>query len=78
MLNLSKFLEHPTGRIVMSVILGFGLASIFKMSCKNKNCIIYKPPNVNDIIGNTYSFNDKCYNYDIKEVKCDKTKKIIS
>jgi len=77
MLHLSKFLEEPTGRIVMSIILGFGLASIFKMSCKDKNCIVYKSPDVNNIVGNTYSFNGKCYNYNIKQVKCDKTKRII-
>jgi hypothetical protein len=77
MLHLSKFLEHPTGRIVMSIILGFGLASIFKMSCKDKNCFVHKSPDVNNIVGNTYSFNGKCYNYNIKEVKCDETKRII-
>ena len=77
MLRLSKFLETSTGRIVMSVILGFGLASLFKMSCKDKNCIVYKPPDINNIIGNTYSFNGKCYNYNIKKVKCDKPKRII-
>jgi len=77
MLRLSKFLETQTGRIVMSVILGFGLASIFKVSCKNKNCIVYRAPDINSINGNTYSFNDKCYNYNIKEVKCDKKKRII-
>lgn len=77
MLRLSKFLETSTGRIVMSVILGFGLASLFKMSCRDKNCIVYKPPDINNIIGNTYSFNGKCYNYNIKQVKCDKTKRII-
>jgi hypothetical protein len=77
MLRLSKFLETQTGRIIMSVILGFGLASIFKVSCKNKNCIVYRAPDINSINGNTYSFNDKCYNYNIKEVKCDKKKRII-
>ena len=77
MLNLSKFIENPTGRIIMSIILGFGLSSLFKMSCKDKNCFVHKSPDVNNIVGNTYSFNGKCYNYNIKEVKCDETKRII-
>jgi hypothetical protein len=78
MLNLSKFIENPTGRIVMSIILGFGLSSLFKMSCKDKNCIIYKSPDLINIKGNIYSFNGECYKYSPKEVKCDKTKRIIN
>lgn len=78
MLHLSKFIENPTGRIIMSIILGFGLASIFKMSCKDKNCIIYKSPDVSNIKGNIYSFNGECYTYTPQEVKCDKSKRIIN
>lgn len=78
MLNLSKFLENSTGRIVMSILLGFGLASVFRLSCKGKNCIIHTAPELNSIEGNIYSFNGKCYNYTPKEVKCNKSKRTIN
>jgi hypothetical protein len=78
MISLSKFIENPTGRILMSIILGFGLSSLFKLSCKDKNCIIYKSPDLINIKGNIYSFNGECYTYNPKEVKCDKTKRIIN
>ena len=34
MLHLSKFIHTPTGKLIMSIIFGFGLASFFRKVCK--------------------------------------------
>jgi len=78
MLQLSKFLETPTGNIIISILLGFGLSTIFKMTCKDKNCVIYtSPDNLNDIKNDIYSFNGNCYQYSPKEVKCNSSKRTV-
>ena len=40
-MHLSKFLHTQSGKMLMSIILGFGLASLFRTVCKEKNCIIF-------------------------------------
>ena len=38
-IQFGKFLHTQTGKIVMSILLGFGLASLFRTVCKNNNCL---------------------------------------
>jgi hypothetical protein len=70
-MHLSKFLHTKIGRYLMSVILGFGLATLFRVVCKDKNCIIKHAPPTDEIDGKTYKFNDKCYTYSSSTKKCD-------
>lgn len=48
---------------IMSIILGLGLASLFRQVCKDDKCKIIKGPNVKDIERNIYKIDDKCYKY---------------
>lgn len=76
--NLSRFLHTPNGRIILSAILGFGLATLFRTICKDKNCLIFKAPPLDEIDDKIYKFNDKCYKYTGVSKKCDTTKQIVS
>ena len=51
-INLGKFVHTETGKIIMSILLGFGLASLFRTVCKGNNCILFRAPPLAD-------FNDK-------------------
>ena len=42
--SFAYILEDNTGRIIISIILGLGLASLFKKVCHGRNCIIIKGP----------------------------------
>ena len=77
MLRLAKFLHGETGRILMSIILGLGLASLFRKVCKGRNCVIQKAPPLDEIDGQVYKFQEKCYKYSSVSVKCDKNMKPI-
>ena len=77
-MNLSKFLHSTNGHYLMSVILGLGLATLFRTVCKGKNCLILKAPDASDINGKIYRFQDKCYKYNAKPTKCDANKKTVS
>jgi hypothetical protein len=61
----------------MSLILGLGLASLFRTVCKDKNCIIFKAPPMDEINDKIYKFEDNCYTYKSKSSKCDSKKRII-
>lgn len=61
--SFSKALDTPTGSIVVSIILGLGLAAVFRRACKDKQCIVVKGPNVEDVKKFFYKVNDDCFKY---------------
>jgi hypothetical protein len=76
-MHLSKFVHSPSGKILMSIILGIGLASLFRTVCKGKSCIIFKAPPLDDINDKIYKFDNKCYTYKSSTTKCDINKKSV-
>jgi len=64
---------------LLSVLLGFGLAAIFRPLCKGPECLILRGPPVGDIKGAVYQFGSKCVEFDAKAVECPsaKDKKVI-
>jgi hypothetical protein len=76
-IHLSRFIHTENGRMIMSILLGFGLASLFRAVCKDKDCIIFNAPPLEKINDKIYKYDNKCYKYSTKSVTCDKNKKII-
>ena len=77
--NLSKFLHSKTGKIIMSILLGFGLASVFRSVCSNNNkeCIVFNAPPLDEIKNKIYKTNGKCVKYKQIATKCNSNAKII-
>jgi hypothetical protein len=76
-LDLGRFLHTENGKMIMSILLGFGLASLFRVICKDKDCIIFHAPPLEEIKDKVYKYDNKCYKYVNKATSCDKTKKIV-
>lgn len=76
-MNLSKFIHTKSGKVVSSIILGLGLASLFRRICNKGNCIIYKAPPFDDIVGKIFEYNDSCYVFEPISVTCDNKKQIV-
>jgi len=74
---LHKFFENKTGKYMLSLILGIGIASLFRKVCKEKNCIVFKAPPLEEIKGKIFKYDNQCYKYNPVIVKCDAEKKII-
>lgn len=71
MANLGKFVNTRSGRMIMSVILGLGLASLFRKVCKNYNCIqMYAAP-LDKVEGKIFQLGDKCVKYNYNTAQCD-------
>jgi hypothetical protein len=75
--NLKKLINSETGRIVISALLGLGLATLFSKVCKDKNCIIFNGPVLSEIDGKIYKYGEKCYSYKMQPSKCDPSKRVI-
>ena len=61
MINFSKFVRSKTGKYMMSILLGLGLATIFRAACNGTDCSRQNAPPLEEIDNNIYKFDDKCY-----------------
>ena len=76
-MNFKRLVSTPLGINVISIILGLGLASLFRKACTERNCIRFNGPIISDIEDKTFRHGDKCYTYTTKADRCDTTKRVI-
>ena len=76
-MNISRLLHSKYSAYFISLILGLGLATLFKKACNKKNCMVFKAPSLEDIKDKQYKFDDKCYEFTPEAVTCNKSKKIV-
>jgi len=76
-INLGKFIHTETGKKIMSILLGFGLASLFRAVCKNKECILFYAPPLEQIKDKIYKNDDKCVKYTPVSAKCSANAKMV-
>ena len=67
---LGKFVHTQSGKIIMSILLGFGLASLFRTVCKNKDCMIFHAPPMEELKDKIYKNDGKCVKYSQVATKC--------
>ena len=75
MFNIKKFLSSRSGVIIMSIILGLGLSTLFRMSCTSRSCIVYTAPDFSK--KKIIKYNNKCYKPEEKMMTCSPNKKTI-
>lgn len=77
-MQIKVLMSTPMGKIFISILLGLGLATLFRVTCKEKNCIRFAGPVISEIDGKIYKHGDKCYKYEVESSgKCDETKRVL-
>jgi len=74
---MKKFMQSPYGKIIISIILGFGLSTLFRKSCKDKKCIEFKSPPLDKIKDQVYEYDNKCYLFEQHHSTCSPVKKTV-
>ena len=77
-MNVRRLIYSDFGNILIPVILGFGLASLFRKVCKGRECIVFHAAPMNKIKEQIFKFNNKCYVYDENPVPCRNNKQIVN
>ncbi len=65
------------GKLMISVLLGLGLATLFRKVCNDRNCIRFNGPVITDLNEKIYKHGEKCYQYTSSATKCDPKKKVM-
>ncbi len=76
-MNIRRLLYSQYSDVIISIILGFGLATMFRKICNERNCIVFQAPNNKDIETQIFRHNDECYKYKHKSEQCSETKKKV-
>ena len=76
-MNFKRLLYTDLGIFFVSVLLGFGLATLFRKACEGKKCINFNGPVISEIDGKTYKYGEYCYKYKLHAESCDSMKKTI-
>ena len=48
-MNVKRLINGKFSKYVISAIIGIGLATLFRKACKDRNCLVFKAPNHNEI-----------------------------
>lgn len=77
-MHLEKFVNSYTGKIIMSILLGLGLATFFRAVCKGKQCRVLASPPSEELDNQIYRFDKKCYKIVKEPVQCNSKKTIVT
>jgi hypothetical protein len=76
-MEIRRLLYSKYSSAIISIILGFGLATLFRKVCNKRNCIVFRSPNIKNIEGKVIKYDDTCYKFTHKSTPYDKNKKDI-
>jgi hypothetical protein len=76
--SLLKTIHTTNGQYIISFILGIGFASLFRKVCKERNCIVFKAPDFDEVTKNVYTYGNKCYSFNKNSVPCGNVEREIS
>jgi len=77
-LDFRRLLQTDSGRVVISILIGLGLATLFRKICTDGSCIDFHGVMVGEIQDKTYQHDDRCYQYQPVSAKCNAVvKKIV-
>lgn len=74
---INNVIKSQYGIYIISILLGLGLASLFRKACKNKNCMEFKGPKMSDLKDQIYSYNENCYQFNEESIKCGIRKRSV-
>ena len=74
---LRRLIYSDVGKYVISILLGLGLATLFRKVCNDRSCLVFHAPHIDKIRGQVFNFDGKCYTFEEKAERCDQKRKIL-
>tara|TARA_B100000029_G_C16991930_1_gene747813 strand:+ start:215 stop:457 length:243 start_codon:yes stop_codon:yes gene_type:complete len=76
-MNIKKLLHTNVGTNIISILLGLGLAGLFRKVCDDRNCLRFNGPSLDDIKDKVFKHSGKCYTYEEETETCNQKDKVI-
>lgn len=65
-----KIIKSREGIIMISILWGLALATLFQKVCKGRGCIIFNAPDIDQMKNNTFIHDNKCYKFKHETIEC--------
>jgi hypothetical protein len=62
-MDILKVLDNRVGVVFISIMLGLGIAALFRTVCKDGKCIVVSGPPLEETKQFYYKINENCYKY---------------
>lgn len=69
-MNYWSLMERPSVAAIVSFLIGFGIAAIFRPLCNSSECIVINGPPVKDVINKVYQMGERCVEFTTEVVTC--------
>jgi hypothetical protein len=70
-MNYWLMMEDPLFATIVSFLIGFGIAAMFRPMCRGADCVVLHGPPVKDVIDKVYQMGEKCVEFTTEIVDCD-------
>lgn len=77
-MHIHRLLYSKYSKLILSILIGFGLATMFRKECKDDSCLQQKGPSIEQIKDKIFKHDNNCYTLSYSSEKCDDNKKVIS
>lgn len=67
---MDSFMKSKSGRILISIVWGLGLAAILRQTCSGPKCLIVQGPDPSDVRNKVYRYKDKCVTFHPVHSEC--------
>jgi hypothetical protein len=69
-MSVWDYMEVPWFAALVSFLIGFGIAAMFRPMCKGADCLVIHGPPVKDVIDKVYQMGEKCVEFTTEVVDC--------
>lgn len=71
-MNYWLYMENPWLAGILSFVIGFGVAAMFRPMCRGADCIILNGPPVRDVIDKVFQMGERCVEFTTEVTDCPK------
>lgn len=71
MQRVMDIMKKPYGSVIISAVIGLGMAAMFHKACEDGSCTVYVAPAQRDVLLRQFRYGDACYEYEAQDVACD-------
>lgn len=75
--KIQRIIHSKVGKYIISLLLGLGLASLFRKVCNERSCMVFYAPPRDKVDDKVFEFDNECYMFKARSLVCDKHKESI-
>lgn len=76
-MDISSFMSSKTGSYLISMVLGFGLATLVTGTCRGAQCTVLKAPDPQAYEQDTFKYDGRCWRFSSDAASCNSKRAIV-